>query len=475
MGRVRRGRWPRHEHRRRQPQRRVWQHQAAFGHQPADAVPGPGGRRQGTGIPGHQQRADRRDRRSRQQPQLLPPRVRRGVRPRRPVHQHRRRQLRDVEGGVLQQRHSAQLLVQRALAADQRRQHAARLLLAQRHLPAGRGSHDVGHVELRDPAQHDGREFRGLDEVAVVRPRRLQRGQDERHQAGERRARDGLGQRVHRIRRAGRLQDAEHGHRGRLQQQAVRDQARVPAIEVHRRQRSDAVAELLHAQRARHVAAATRQRSQEVEPERVLEAAPVGFGAHRALHAEQADEQRGLTSSAWTSGLKPTSNFRQPAGESHRRGLPRDAAIDSATNQNLSNFDGNIKKTTANVAWNASPMAQLDTRVYYDYYDKQNDSTTVSYATGPSQGTGAPATTGRHQRNRFTIPTLARRTGKRSPTRRTRPGSTRRGRSTAPTGCSAGSTGRASSATSSRSTTRPRPSPTTTATGSSTRTAAGTT
>ena len=82
VGRIRRGRWPRHEHQRCQPQRRVWQHRTAFGHQPADAVRRTGGRRQGAGVPEHQQRADRRDRHPRWQQRLLPARLRRGVRPR---------------------------------------------------------------------------------------------------------------------------------------------------------------------------------------------------------------------------------------------------------------------------------------------------------------------------------------------------------------------------------------------------------
>ncbi len=188
-----------------------------------------------------------------------------------------------MEGVVLQQRHPAQLLVQRDLAADGRRRHATRLLLAERHLPAGGEPDDLGQLELRHPAQYDGRKLRSLDEIAVVRPRRLQRGQDERHQAVERSTRHGLGQRLHRVRRAGRLQDAEHGHRGRLQQQAVRAQAGVHPVEVHRRKRFHAVAELLHAERAGHHAAAAGQRAQEVEPQRVLEAAAVGLGDHRAV------------------------------------------------------------------------------------------------------------------------------------------------------------------------------------------------
>jgi outer membrane protein OmpA-like peptidoglycan-associated protein len=83
--------------------------------------------------------------------------------------------------------------------------------------------------------------------------------------------------------------------------------------------------------------------------------------------------------------LKPTStaltNFI-PAGVGNLLTQPYDAA----SNQNLTNFDGEIKTTTFNVAWNASPLAQLDMRLYYDYYDLQNESTNVSYRQG-SQGT----------------------------------------------------------------------------------------
>jgi outer membrane protein OmpA-like peptidoglycan-associated protein len=93
----------------------------------------------------------------------------------------------------------------------------------------------------------------------------------------------------------------------------------------------------------------------------------------------------GLTSAPFTSSLKPTGST--PTGQA----IPPGAGYlftqpyDSGSNGNLTNFSGDIKKTSANVAWNASPMAQLDTRVYYNYYDKQNDSTTVSYRQG-SQG-----------------------------------------------------------------------------------------
>jgi hypothetical protein len=67
----------------------------------------------------------------------------------------------------------------------------------------------------------------------------------------------------------------------------------------------------------------------------------------------------GLTSTPWTSGLKPTSST--PSGQA----IPPGAGYiltqpyDFVTNQNLTNFDGNIKKTTANVAWNASRHPRL--------------------------------------------------------------------------------------------------------------------
>ena len=324
MGRFGRPGLPQYGRRRRQPQRRRRQPHPAFARQPADAVRRPGRRRQGAGVPGRPQRADRRHRRPGQQPHDVPARVRRGIRPRRPVHQHRRRQLRRVEGLALQQQHSAQLLVQRALAADRRRRRPAagraRGHLSQRAEPV-----DLVPVQLQHPAQHLGRQRRVLGQDAVVHPGGLQRGQDHRRQAQQRPARHRLGQRADRARRAGRLQDAEHDDRGRLQQQAVRLQDRLPRLEVHRQQRLVPVDELLHAQRPRHDAAAARQRPQEVELQRVHQAAALGLGDHRALHAEHAGEQlrhRGLGPEA--DGQR--GNDRQ-SGDPAGRGLSAHAAV----------------------------------------------------------------------------------------------------------------------------------------------------
>ena len=94
------------------------------------------------------------------------------------------------------------------------------------------------------------------------------------------------------------------------------------------------------------------------------------------------------------SGLKPTGNAATtnpaiPPGAAYLFTQPftwDGVSTTSPAGPNLSNFDGDVKTTTANVAWNASPMAQLDTRVYYNYYDKDNQSTPVSYRRG-SQGT----------------------------------------------------------------------------------------
>ena len=140
-----------------------------------------------------------------------------------------------------------------------------------------------------------------------------------------------------------------------------------------------------------------------------------------------------------SSSLKPTGNA--PTGQVIPPGVAtcsrnRRRVDDS---RNASNFNGNIKTTTANVAWNASPMAQLDTRVYYDYYDLQNDSTSVSYRRAARAATARPrpSTARRASRSRA----LAEEPASRSSTRRTRRDSTRRGRSTATTSCSAASTG----------------------------------
>ena len=117
----------------------------------------------------------------------------------------------------------------------------------------------------------------------------------------------------------------------------------------------------------------------------------------------------GLTSPLWTSSLKPTGNV--PTGQAQPPGIGYllTQPFDNATNQNLASFNGEIKTNSANVTWNASPMAQLDTRVYYEYYDRQNNSTPVSYRAG-SLGTSC-ANPPANSATCFTIPALTEEVG----------------------------------------------------------------
>jgi outer membrane protein OmpA-like peptidoglycan-associated protein len=79
------------------------------------------------------------------------------------------------------------------------------------------------------------------------------------------------------------------------------------------------------------------------------------------------------------SGLKPTGNQSPPTGVGYL-----------VTTPSSSTFDGDIKTTTANVSWAATPFKGFDTRLYYEYYDKENSSTSISYDWG---GLGSAAST----------------------------------------------------------------------------------
>lgn len=50
------------------------------------------------------------------------------------------------------------------------------------------------------------------------------------------------------------------------------------------------------------------------------------------------------------------------------------------SNPNVSNFNGKEKNTTASLAWTALPAKGVDTKVYYNYYDRSNESTHVEYS-----------------------------------------------------------------------------------------------
>ena len=50
-----------------------------------------------------------------------------------------------------------------------------------------------------------------------------------------------------------------------------------------------------------------------------------------------------------------------------------------ATNPNVSDFNGKVENTTFSVAWTAMPMTAVDTRVYYNYQKRDNESTQVAF------------------------------------------------------------------------------------------------
>ena len=377
------------------------------------------------------------------------------LRPRRPVHQCFRRRLRGVEGVDLQRPHSAQPVVERADAAVEHGQHAA--LEPRRRLSAVAESGAVDDVQLRHPAQHARRRLRVLEQDAVVRPRRLQRGRADRPAPQQRRARHRVEQRPDPVRGAGRLQDQERVHRGRLQQQAVGLQARLPRQQVLERERRDAVHELLHAQRPRRAAAAARQRAQEVELQRVGQAIAVGLDAAVPLVAERAHQQpRHRVGEPQADQQRLAAAGRRLPGDGAVRRRVRATAVDVRRRAQDDDGPRVLEREPDGPARHARllrllrPAERVDQRV-------------VRGGQPGEQLRDAPG------QQRDVLPD--RRVcwpPRRSSTRRTRRASTRPGRSRRDRSSSAASTGRRSSAISIR-----RRRPTSTATGSSTATAAG--
>ncbi len=93
--------------------------------------------------------------------------------------------------------------------------------------------------------------------------------------------------------------------------------------------------------------------------------------------------QSSLTNSIGVAGtsLKPTGNQSPPTGVGYLVTAP-----------SSDTFEGDIKTTTATVSWAATPYRGFDSRVYYEYYDKENTSTSISYAGGglPVPGNNCP-------------------------------------------------------------------------------------
>ena len=63
-----------------------------------------------------------------------------------------------------------------------------------------------------------------------------------------------------------------------------------------------------------------------------------------------------------------------------------------ATNPSEPKFQGKIKNTTATVALTSNPIPRVDSRLYYNYYDKKNDSNQITFLS-PALGCAAPGCT----------------------------------------------------------------------------------
>ncbi len=93
-----------------------------------------------------------------------------------------------------------------------------------------------------------------------------------------------------------------------------------------------------------------------------------------------------VTQSKLTNNFGVTSGSLKPTGSQ----TPPTGVGTLVTQPSASTFDGNVETTTATVSWNATPMKGLDTRIYYEYYDKANKSTSIGYNWG---GLGSAAST----------------------------------------------------------------------------------
>ena len=68
------------------------------------------------------------------------------------------------------------------------------------------------------------------------------------------------------------------------------------------------------------------------------------------------------------------------------------ASAFGATNPNVSNFNGEVENTTFSLAWSAMPTKSVDTRVYYNYQKRDNDSTQVQFQGVSGLSCGDPCT-----------------------------------------------------------------------------------
>ena len=103
----------------------------------------------------------------------------------------------------------------------------------------------------------------------------------------------------------------------------------------------------------------------------------------------------------WNSSLKPTSTSTQASN------LQPTGVGYLITAPSSSTFDGEAKTTAVQASFTSTLMANLDSRVYYNYYDRSNDSTPISYAAGGLTTSGAPANCGSNSSTQYCIGALA--------------------------------------------------------------------
>ncbi len=94
-------------------------------------------------------------------------------------------------------------------------------------------------------------------------------------------------------------------------------------------------------------------------------------------------------------GLKPAGSHSPPTGVGYLYTAP-----------SSSNFDGDHKTTSAAVSLTSTPVAKLESRLYYSYYDKENNSTAIGYAAG-GQGPAGSTCPGGNTVSRYCLGALA--------------------------------------------------------------------
>ena len=124
---------------------------------------------------------------------------------------------------------------------------------------------------------------------------------------------------------------------------------------------------------------------------------PLDSTLRAARHAEQADQQLRL-------GTPPRHALeQQPQADLDRHAGARPTGVGYlVTAPSSSTFDGEHKTTSVRRRCTSTPLPGLDSRLYYNYYDKSNDSTPISYAAGGLRP-AAPTNCGSNSATQFCI------------------------------------------------------------------------